>query len=141
MKDFSPEQIEELSKHPDVKQVTKKRIYFTEAFKQRAANLLDQGMTFKDILIESGIDPEVLGNSRINSLKNKIKNHIVHDQSFEDRRKYNGYRQPAGSNPLRRIQELENEVAFLTQEVEFLKKNLEADMEARMFWESQLLQV
>jgi len=63
----------------------------------------------------------------------------MRDTGFADNRQ-NNYRRPSktGDESIdTRIKQLEHELAYTRQEVEFLKKLQMADMEARRQWESK----
>lgn len=136
---FTQAEIQVLSENPNVLYVSSSQIKFTPDFKQRAYEAYMQGIPVKETMRSNGIDPETLGDGRVYSFTHHLKNKAVEDFSFSDRRCNNGFkRNPPEQDPLY-VRELEHRVAYLTQEVEFLKKSLAADMEARKLWESQHL--
>ena len=97
------------------------------------------GMTARQIFTECGIDPDVLGASRIDGFCYTLNKQAKRDFGFADNRSQN-YRQVSkdGEPTVEaRIKQLEHELAYTRQEVEFLKKLQMADMEARRQWESR----
>ena len=94
----------------------------------------------REILIESGIDVEIMGDRRIWSLAEQIKKAAEREGGFEDQREKNS-RKPKKMTEeqamAKRIEQLEHELAYTRQEVEFLKKLQAANMEAQKKWESR----
>ena len=115
---------------------------FTEAFKELAHDaFLQGGKTMREIFQEHGIDPEILGSKRIWNFTSKLQEKAKKSQGFEDARKHNKRRPaitPTEEKALTvRVRDLEHELAYTRQEVEFLKKTQMVDMEARILWESK----
>lgn len=96
----------------------------------------------RSIFEEHGIAPEILGDKRIWSFAHKLRINADRDEGFTDLRKNNS-RKPAKETSEQalaaRVEQLEHELAYTRQEVEFLKKIHTADLEARKSWESRLL--
>ena len=97
----------------------------------------------RSIFEEHGIDPEILGDKRIWSFAHKLRANADRNQGFADLR-MNNSRKPAKETREQtlaaRVEQLEHELAYTRQEVEFLKKIHTADLEARKSWESRLRQ-
>ena len=64
---FTDEQVETLRQNPNIKQVSRKAITYTKAFKEHFITENDKGKLSKQIFIEAGFDVEVIGMSRIQS--------------------------------------------------------------------------
>ena len=131
--------MEQLLKNPYVKSVTPSTVRFTEEFKRYYYQKHTSGMLVRDIFLECGIDPDILGESRIDGFRYTINKQSKRDTGFTDNRQ-NNYRRPAKTGEETvdiRIKQLEHELAYTRQEVEFLKKLQMADMEARRQWESR----
>ena len=136
---FTQEQMEQLLKNPYVKSVTPSTVRFTEEFKRYYYQKHTSGVLVRDIFLECGIDPDILGESRIDGFRYTINKQAKRDTGFTDNRQ-NNYRRPAKTGEETvdiRIKQLEHELAYTRQEVEFLKKLQMADMEARRQWESR----
>ena len=136
---FTQEQMEQLLKNPHVKSVTPSTVRFTEEFKRYYYQKHTSGALVRDIFLECGIDPDILGESRIDGFCYTINKQAKRDTGFTDNRQ-NNYRRPAKTGEETvdtRIKQLEHELAYTRQEVEFLKKLQMADMEARRQWESK----
>ena len=97
----------------------------------------------RSIFEEHGIAPEILGDKRIWGFAHKLRTNADRDAGFADLRKNNS-RKPASQTREQtlaaRVEQLEHELAYTRQEVEFLKKIHTADLEARKSWESRLRQ-
>ena len=73
---------------------------------------------------QHGIEPEILGASRVDGFSYTLNKKAKQENGFSDRRSEN-YRRPpkTGEETVeQRIRQLENELAYTRQEVEFLKK-------------------
>jgi len=136
---FTKEQVEHLRVNHYVKSVSISTIRFTEEFKRFFYNKHKAGTSTRDIFRECGIDPEILGDSRIEGFRYTINKQAKRETGFTDNRQCNHWL-PAKSDDgsvETRIKQLEHELAYTRQEVEFLKKMQLADMEARRQWESK----
>ncbi len=139
-KPLNAEEISELSSSPYVASIISGRITFTPEFKRVAYDLLVKGTPIREIFEKHGIDPEILGNARMWGFAQKLRANADREEGFEDRRKLNS-RKPAKQTREQtlaaRVEQLEHELAYTRQEVEFLKKIHMADLEARKQWESK----
>ena len=136
---LSRREVDALRGNPNVASATTKTVRFTEEFKRLAYEGKQQGISVSETLRRCGIDPEVLGTSRIEGLSYTLNRKARQEGGFSDGRSEN-YRRPAktGEETMeQRLRELENELAYTRQEVEFLKKLQAANMEAQRQWESK----
>ena len=136
---FAKQEIEDLRKNPNVASVTAYTIRYTEEFKKLVYENKLKGISVTKTLINNGIDPAVLGESRVEGLAYTLNKKSRNNSDFTDGRRTN-YRRPpkTGDETLeQRIRQLENELAYTRQEVEFLKKIQTANMEAQKQWESK----
>lgn len=136
---LTDEQVRILNENPYVKQATNFNVRFTEEFKQLFSRKRSEGVTVRKIVSDIGIDPDILGEKRLEGLRYTIKKRNDAQIGFADKRKDNN-RPPekAPDDSLEsRVKFLEHQLAYAQQEVEFLKKLQMADMEARRQWESQ----
>lgn len=96
-------------------------VHFSAEFKKLFWEGMLEGKKPRDIIVEMGLDPDVLGDTRINGLKGMIKRDIDAGNGFRDFNTYTeyleGYMTPEG-----RIKQLEQQLAYKDQEIEFLKK-------------------
>ena len=98
-------------------------VHFSAEFKKLFWEELSKGRLPREIISTLGIDPNILGDSRINGLKTMIGN------GFPDLNTYaqgcNGYLSAEN-----RIKYLEMQLAYKDQEIEFLKKIVSLNPEA-----------
>ena len=119
---LTPEQVIQLLKNRYVKSATQNSVRFTEEFKRYFYQKHTSGMTVRSIFLECGIDPDVLGESRISGFCHTVNVQAKRDTGFSDNRQ-NNYRRPPKSEDETvesRIKQLEHELAYTRQEVEFL---------------------
>ena len=126
--EFSPEEVKILNKNPYTLKATSKRIMFTLEGKKKILALYEEGKAITQILREMGYDPDMLGHHRTKGIIGKLK-----EQADSKYGLHNGYarRTPKRmtAEQIAELQEnpesyakLKNEVIYLREEVEFLKK-------------------
>lgn len=134
MKLLTPEEISKLKESPYVVEATERYVYFSIEFKKRYYRAYQKGMKPTQILIDMGIDPTLLGTSRIYS----IRTHIIKQAKggrFTDKSD-NAYRKAMKFlTPKEKIERLEHELAYTKQQLAFVKKILSANREAEKQWE------
>lgn len=139
-KDLTPEEIAELRENPWIDSVNGQHISYSEAFKKEAYRELIDGKSMHTIFFEHGINPDVVGDGRIYVLTCRLRKRADSEDGFKDLRTKN-QRKPAKPTKEQtlaaRVSDLEHELAYTRQEVEFLKKIHLADLEARKLWESK----
>ena len=136
---LSRREVEELRRNPYIAGVTATTVRFTEEFKKLAYGKKRQGVPVAETMRKCGIDPEVLGASRVDGFSYTLNKRARKENGFSDGRSEN-CRHPArtGEETVeQRVRRLENELAYTRQEVEFLKKLQAANMEAQKQWESR----
>lgn len=139
-KPLTPDEVAELRTSPYVANIISGKITFTPEFKRAAHEQLALGKTMRAILEEHGIDPEILGNSRIYAMTHVLRLNASRDDDFIDLRKHNTRKPVANAKEqtlASRVKQLEHELAYTRQVVEFLKKIRMADLEAQKQWESK----
>jgi hypothetical protein len=123
------EYVKELREHLYVKNATRRVVNFTSEFKQLAYNELHQGKTMREIFTEAGFGVEKLGQKRLANFQACIEKAAQREDGFADRRS-NNHRHDAQTDEaklLKRLRQLEHQVAYLQQENDFLKKIEEAE--------------
>lgn len=118
-------EIEILRKNPYVKSAYRNMVSFTADFKREYLNRYNEGETGREILSSMGIDPEIVGDSRIWSLVGKFRDELEKYGDFADTRRRSESNLQSAS-----IEQLRIEVEYVKQEVSFLKKNLILDSKA-----------
>lgn len=137
---FTDEQIQALNASPYVERVTAKTISFTQEFKRMAYNEMVAGKPMWQILRDHCIDTEALGAVRVMKFQQYLGQCAKREEGFKNMR--NVWRSKPEQRKeddllYERFKKMENEVAYLKQVVEFLKKIQMADMEAKNAWESK----
>ena len=136
---LTKQEIEGLRDNPYIESVTAATVRFTEGFKRLAYFQKTKGIPVSETMRQCGIDPAILGYHRVEGFSRTLVKKAKCDSGFTDERK-NNYRRPykTGEETVEdRIRQLENELAYTRQEVEFLKKLQMANMEAQKQWESK----
>ena len=136
---FSADEVAAFRANPNVKTATERTVTFTPQFKRTAYRELLEGKRIHDILEGHGIDTSVLGEARIRSILMRLRQFGERDEGFTDLRHQRKAKAPEDRNQSaeKRIRQLETELAYTKQVVEFLKKVQAADTEARKVWESK----
>lgn len=132
MKEYTAKQIKQLEKNPYVFKATKHRLYYTAKFKEDFWVSYQAGNTPRKILTDFGFDINIFGQKQIDLLVQHIKKQALAGNGFTE-----------GENRQRRvpmkatleeelsssqsIERMQNELLYLRQEVEFLKKIIIAD--------------
>ncbi len=132
MKEYTEKQIKELKKNPYVFKVTKHRIYYTAKFKEEFWISYQAGNTPRKILTDFGFDLSEFGQKQIDSLVQRIKKQALSGNGFSEggnrqrRLPMKATAESELSSP-QSIERMQNELLYLRQEVEFLKKIIIAD--------------
>jgi hypothetical protein len=137
---FTEEEMTELKKSPHVVQVTEKTVSYTLAFKNLVWDQYTAGEMPDRIFMSNGLNPEILGTTRIYGLITLLRHQKEQELLFKEGRtphkdetsesefdipklRSSGYKKKtpyivADDD----IQRLFHKVAYLSQEMEFLKK-------------------
>lgn len=127
MKEYTPKQIKKLEANPYTLKVTKNKLYFTIKFKEDFWINYQVGNAPRKILSDLGYDLEYFGQKQIDSIVQRIKKEALSGNGFREgenreRRipmKATNREELSSPQPIERMQ---NELLYLRQEVEFLKK-------------------
>jgi hypothetical protein len=136
MKEYTTKQIRELEKNPSVFKATKHKLYYTAKFKEDFWISYQAGNTPRKILTDFGFDLSVFGQKQIDSLVQHIKKQALSGNGFsegENRQRrvpMKATKEEELSSP-QSIERMQNELLYLRQEVEFLKKIITADNSKR----------
>ena len=120
-KKFSEEEMQKLRINPYVLDVSPSIVHFSAAFKAKFWAGLESGRTPQEMVKELGLDPDILGENRVNGLKTMVRNEVRAGRGFRDLETYGKY-WDASTNPEVKIKYLEQQIAYKDQEIEFLKK-------------------
>ena len=101
--------------------------------------MYQQGIPMKKILEDHGIDTGAMGKVRISGFCQKLAKEANRPEGFANLRKEkHQIREQTEQTKLeRRVRQLEHQLAYAQQEVEFLKKLQQANTEAQKQWESK----
>lgn len=128
-KKFTEQEMLTLRNSKYVLDVSPSIVHFSAEFKKLFWEELSKGKFPREIVLSFGIDPDILGDSRLSGLKTMIGNEVKKGNGFRDLNTYaqgcNGYLSAEN-----RIKYLEMQLAYKNQEIEFLKKIVSLDPEA-----------
>lgn len=133
-KTFNEEELKEIRSNPYVKSATAKMLRFTVAFKEEFWRRYNEECQQPvKIMLELGFDPEVIGEKRIAGILIHIREQVNSGGEFRDVRKVPESRieEPEKLTQSKAIRHMQHKIAYLEQEMEFIKKNIIADNEAR----------
>ena len=135
-KPLSNEEIAELLRNPFVDRITPSgSIHYTPEFKRMAYESMTNGIPMRRFFEEHGFSAAVLGETRIYSFTRNLRTRTRDEDDFTDHRSSNG-RGKGRSRSLQemtleeQVEQLRHELAYARQELEFLKKIQEAELEA-----------
>jgi len=134
-KTFTEDELKVLRSNPYVKSATSKMIRFSVAFKEEFwRRYKEEGQTPRQIIESLGLDPEVLGQKRIDGILIHLREQKNGGEEFRDVRRLPERRIPGDDSqlpPSKAILKMQHKVAYMEQELEFIKKTIRADNEAR----------
>jgi len=120
-KKFTKEEMNHLRASPYVLDVSPSIVHFSAEFKELFWNSILERKQPRDIVIELGVDPGILGEYRVNGLKGMIGNEVRAGKGFRDLKTYGSYLKDY-TDPEAKVKYLEQQLAYKDQEIEFLKK-------------------
>ena len=132
MKEYTPKQIKELKNNPYTLNVTTHKLYFTAKFKEDFWVSYQAGNAPRKILKDFGYNLDFFEQKQIDSLTQRIKKQALSGEGFsegenhEKRTVLKATDERDLSSP-QSIERMQNELLYLRQEVEFLKKIIIAD--------------
>ena len=120
-KKFTAREMDELRESPYVLDVTQSIVHFSAQFKALFYEGLQAGKAPAEIVLEHGIDPEILGVNRVNGLKIMVLKEAKAGKGFRDLNTYGTYLEHL-LTPEAKIRLLEQELAYKDQIIEYPKK-------------------
>jgi len=131
-KSFTPDELQKIRQNPYVKSATNNMIRFTVRFKEEFwEQYQDKGLPPTQIMDSMGFDTEVLGETRIRGIAHHIKEQVDRGDGFSDVRRTSLGSDKKPLPPSKAVNRMQHELAYLKQEMEFIKKIILADREAR----------
>ena len=129
MREYTAKEMKLLKANPYTFKVTKNKLYFTIEFKETFWTAYEAGMAPRKILEDLGYDLEMFGQKQIDSIVQRIKRQAQSGNGFRQgenrtRRKKDELFIPEGTSIESKdtLTSILNEVKYLRQEVDFLKK-------------------
>lgn len=117
---FTEEQIAELKKNPNVKNVSEKAITHTEEFREYFVNEYKKGKAPSEILRKAGFRTEVLGKERVRNISKNFRKMAEREDGFADKRKGgSGRPRTRDLTPEEEIARFKHKVKYLEQENDF----------------------
>jgi len=120
-KKFTEEEMYNLKASPYVLKVSPGAVHFSALFKEKVWNALQLGMAARDAIAGLGIDPEILGATRISGIATTIRSEVRAGKGFRDLYTYDANARDYANIEVK-VRYLEQRLAYKEQEVEFLKK-------------------
>lgn len=125
---FTQEETRILKENPNTAKLTENRISLTLDAKQTILELNQNGLTPREIVIQLGYNPEILGKNRMRNMVRNVLRDVASEQGLHE-----GYLRTARTRmddeTIEKLEctpasyaKLKNEVIYLRKEVEFLKK-------------------
>lgn len=131
MRKYTQKQIKELKSNPYTLKVDDQRIFFTIEFKKAFWTKYQAGMSPRVILKELNYNLDNFGQKQIDSIVQRIKKEAMAGEFTEGYSRYNRMKvkEPSSDITPQNIKQMQNELLYLRQEVDFLKKVLKAEQD------------
>lgn len=129
MKKYTQKQIKELKQNPYTLQVDDKRIFFTKEFKKIFWTKYQAGMSPRAIFKELNYNLDHFGQKQIDSIVQRVKKEAIAGEFTEGYTRNNRMkiRELEGDISPQNIKQMQHELLYLRQEVDFLKKVLNTE--------------
>ncbi len=131
MRKYTQKQIKELKSNPYTLKVDDQRIFFTIEFKKAFWTKYQAGMSPRVILKELNYSLDNFGQKQIDSIVQRIKKEALAGEFTEGYSRYNRMKvkEPSSDITPQNIKQMQNELLYLRQEVDFLKKVLKTEQD------------
>lgn len=127
---YTNKQQKELQKNKYTFKVTKNRIFFTKEFKKIFWTKYQAGLSPRKIMEELNYNLDYFTQGQIDNIVQHLRKKSINGEEFTEgyqREKRSNIKPPLIDNSPQSIQQMQNEIAYLRQEVEFLKKVSKAE--------------
>ncbi len=130
-KSFTEEQIIVLRENPNTEYVSESVIRFTQEFRTKLIEAIKAGIPVRRFLQEAGYDCDILGAGRV-----KMFGHRMRKEAYAGNIPHAGYKERKRCPDLSDYKDMtheeamlhmQNEILYLHQELEFIKKIIELD--------------
>ena len=131
MKKYTQKQIKELKSNPYTLLIDDKRIFFTIEFKKVFWTKYQAGMSPRAILKELNYNLDYFGQKQIDSIVQRVKKEALVGEFTEGYSRNNRMKikEPPDDITPQNIKQMQNELLYLRQEVDFLKKVLKTEQD------------
>ena len=129
MKKYTKKQIKELKQNPYTFQVDEQRIFFTIEFKKVFWTKYQAGMSPRSKFRELNYNLENFGQKQIDSIVQRIKKEALNGEFTEGYNRINRVKIKETTSEItpQNLKQMQNELLYLRQEVDFLKKVLKKE--------------
>lgn len=129
MKKYTKKQIKELKENPYTLQIDEQRIFFTIEFKKIFWRKYQAGMSPRTIFKELNYNLDYFGQKQIDSIVQRVKKEALKGEFTEGYTRSNRMKikEPDSEITTQNLRQMQNELLYLRQEVDFLKKVLKAE--------------
>ncbi len=129
-KEFTLEEIRILESNKYTLYATETKLIHTKKFKEIFWEMYNQGNPPRKILKELGYDIEILGKKRSSMYPSRLKEELQRRGSFKEDKYHNKLKPPTDTNyeqmkDKKAFKEMQTELKYLRQELDFLKKIIE----------------
>ena len=131
MRKYTQKQIKELKSNPYTLKVDDQRIFFTIEFKKAFWTKYQAGMSPRAIFKELNYSLDNFGQKQIDSIVQRIKKEALAGEFTEGYSRCNRMKikEPSSDITPQNIKQMQNELLYLRQEVDFLKKVLKTEQD------------
>ena len=122
---YTKKQQKELEKNPYTYKATENRLFFTKEFKKVFWIKYNAGMSPRAILKELGYDLSYFSQNQIDNIVQHLRKKSIAGEEFTEgyaKEKRPNIKLPKPDTSPETIQQMQNEITYLKQEIEFLKK-------------------
>ena len=132
IKNFTLDEVNELSMNPYTYRVSAKTISFTAEFKEKFWDMYCAGQQPHNIVKQLGYDPDVLGATRIQGISDHIREQARSGEGFHEGRRSKPIESRYDAmTPSKALLKMQGEITYLRRELEFLKKIIVVDYNKR----------
>ena len=131
MKKYTQNQIKELKSNPYTLQVNDKRIFFTIEFKKVFWTKYQAGMSPRAILKDLNYNLDYFTQAQVDNIVQRVKKEALSGEFTEGYSRNNRMKiaEPPADIIPQNIKQMQNELLYLRQEVDFLKKVLKTEQD------------
>ena len=130
-KRFTKEQREILLKNPNTAYVSDSVIKFKQEFKIKLVEAVNQGVPVRRFIQEAGYDYEMLGDDLITTFVSRWRKEAREENTihagYKERKRHPDLADYKGMAPEEAMHHMQNEILYLHQELDFIKKIIELE--------------